>query len=73
MLKNLSGLEYKGAQKIYHFMCDQDSPLNEIKDALFHFTKYVGQIEDAIKAQQAAEAQASGQENINPEQVSDGN
>jgi len=34
-------------------MCDMDSPLPDVKEALFQFQKYVGQIEDAVKAQQA--------------------
>lgn len=59
MLKNLSGLTHKIGERAFHLMCDSDSPLNEVKDALFQFLKYVGQIEDAVKAQQeksAAEA-----------------
>lgn len=32
-------------------MCDQDSPLHHVKEALFQFQKYIGQIEDQVKAQ----------------------
>lgn len=53
MLKNISQLEHAVGDKVYHFMCDSNSPLNEVKDALFQFLKYVGQVEDAVKAQQA--------------------
>lgn len=58
MLKNLTQLEHKIGDKVYHFVCDPASPLNEVKDALFQFLKYVGQVEDAMKAQQAAQAPA---------------
>lgn len=52
MIKNVSKLEIKISEKIYQFFCDQDSPLAEAKEALFQFQKFVGQIEDAVKAQQ---------------------
>jgi len=37
-----------------------DSPVEHVKQALFEFIKYVGQVEDAIKASQE---QAKPQEN----------
>lgn len=52
MLKNLSGLTHKIGDKFYHLMCDSDSPINEIKDSLFEFLKYIGKIEDHVKSQQ---------------------
>jgi hypothetical protein len=52
MLKNISRLEQKIGERIYHLLCDSDSPLVEVKEALFQFTKYVGSIEDAVKAQE---------------------
>ena len=55
MLKNISQLELTISDKVYRFICDNDSPLEHIKEVLFQFTKYVGQIEDAIKAQQQAQ------------------
>lgn len=64
MLKNISRLEAKINEKIYHFTCDSDSPLPEVKDALFQFIKYIGQMEDAIKQQQEA---AKAQEEANKE------
>lgn len=51
MLKNLSRLEHVIENKVYHFVCDMDSPLNQIKDSLFQFIKYVGQVEDSLKKQ----------------------
>lgn len=61
MLKNLTQLEHKIGDKFYHFMCDPTSPLNEIKDALFHFLTFVGNIEASHKAaaDQAAAAQVA--------------
>lgn len=55
MLKNISRLENKINEKTYQFLCDMDSPLPEVKEALFQFIKYVGQIEDQIKAKQEQE------------------
>ncbi len=63
MLKNIARLEAKVGEKVYQLLCDNDSPLNELKDALFQFLKYVGQIEDAVKAQkEQAEAEKSAEE-----------
>ena len=52
MLSQLSKLEYKIADKVYHFMCDQDAPLEHVKECLFQFSKYIGQVEDTIKQAQ---------------------
>jgi hypothetical protein len=57
MLKNISKLELSIASKVFNFMCDMDAPLNDVKEALFQFQKYVGQIEDQIKQQQEQKAQ----------------
>jgi len=46
------------ADKVYHFMCDPDSPIEHLKEAIFQCQKYVGQLEDQIKAQQAAASSA---------------
>lgn len=58
MLKNVSRLELLVAQKLYQFTCDMDAPISDAKEALFQFTKYVGQIEDQIKKKQTEEAEA---------------
>ena len=54
MIKNLTQFEAKIGEKLYHLSCQQDAPIEDVKEALFRFLKYVGQIEDAIKAQQDA-------------------
>jgi hypothetical protein len=55
MLKNISQLECKVNDKIYHFTCDMDAPLHEVKEAIFQFQLYVGRIEEAVKAKQTEE------------------
>ena len=57
MLKNISRLECSVNDKIYHLTCDHDSPLEHVKEALFQFQKYVGKVEDEIKATQVAQAE----------------
>lgn len=52
MLKNISRLKCEVDGKEYVLLCDQDSPLLHVKEALFQFQKYVGQIEDQIRSQQ---------------------
>jgi hypothetical protein len=49
MLKNISKLEFQISDKSYHFLCDQDSPIDHVKEALFQFSKFIGQFEDGIK------------------------
>lgn len=66
MLKNISKLEIQVGEKIYQLFCDMDSPLEHVKEALFQFQKYVGQIEDAIKKQQEQKIQEQ-----KPEEVQD--
>ncbi len=55
MLKNLSRLECKIGEKVYQLMCDMDSPLEHVKEALFQFSKYIGSVEDSVKAQQSSQ------------------
>ncbi len=55
MLKNLSQLEIKIGDRTYQFLCAIDAPISEAKEALFQFQKYIGQIEDNVKAQQEAQ------------------
>lgn len=55
MLKNLVGLECKIEERIVKFICDNDCPISHLKEALFQFQKYIGQIEDMAKAKQEQE------------------
>ena len=52
MLKNISKLEVKIGEKLYQLLCDSDSPLEHVKECLFQFQKYIGQVEDHVKSQQ---------------------
>ncbi len=52
MLKNIVRLEVRVAEKIYHLLCDNDSPINDVKEAIFQFTKIVCDIEEKIKESQ---------------------
>lgn len=38
-------LEVKVAEKNYLFICDKDSPIPEVKEAIFQLTKVVADIE----------------------------
>lgn len=49
MQKNICQLEAKVGEKVFHLLCDHDSPLGHVKEALFQFLKYIGQIEDQAK------------------------
>lgn len=52
MLKNISRLECKVNEKDYQLFCDNDSPIEHVKEALFQFLKYIGQLEDQNKVMQ---------------------
>ena len=58
MLKNIVKLEFMIADKVYYFLCDNDSPIEHIKEAIFQIQKYIGQVEDNVKAQLAAQKEA---------------
>ena len=60
MLKNISKLEIQIAEKVYQLLCDSDSPIHHVKEALFQFQKYIGHIED--KAKEQAEGQEKTEE-----------
>lgn len=62
MLKNIIKLELQVAEKTYQFLCDNDSPIEHIKEVLFQLQKYIGQCEDNAKAQLAAQEEEKVQE-----------
>lgn len=51
MLKNLTSLTHKIGEKVYTLYCDMDSPISEVKEALFKFVGHVSKIEEAVQAQ----------------------
>ncbi len=44
MLKNITRLEHKIGERVYHFLCDADSPLTEVKEALTEFTWFAANV-----------------------------
>ncbi len=66
MLKQMSKLECNIADKKYEMHLDSDSPLQHVKEALFQFLKYVGQIEDNILAQQKAQEESKDESQEQP-------
>jgi hypothetical protein len=58
MLKNISRLEFKINERDYHFLCDMDSPLNDVKEALFQFQNYCMAIEVQVKMKMEADEKA---------------
>ncbi len=77
MLKTIARLEFVVMDRIYHFVCDNDSPIDHIKEALFQCQKYVGALEDQIKEQlaqkSADEAIVDPVSEVPPEVIPDGN
>jgi len=52
MIKSITRLEYKIGDRVYHFLCDQDSPIGEVHDALCAFkAKTVEIINAAVNAE----------------------
>jgi hypothetical protein len=64
MLKNISRLEHLIADRVYHFTCDMDAPLNDVKEAAVVFLRYIGMVEDQVKAAQAAQAVPVASDNV---------
>lgn len=54
MLKHTVQIDYIIGSNAYTFICGNTAPLHEVKEALCHFLKYVGNIEDQAKASQEA-------------------
>lgn len=57
MLKTKVTLEHLVGSKVFHFICDNDSSLDHVKEALSQFMGHVVQIENDAKSK--AEAAAS--------------
>ncbi len=56
MLRNIVELECKIENRIIRLTCDPDCPLTHLKEALFQYQKYIGQIEDQVKASEEKSA-----------------
>ena len=64
MLKTISRLEYIAGEKVIHLMCDCDTPIVSVKEAIFQFLKYLGNIEDQVAAQKEEAEKKSAEEKI---------
>lgn len=69
MLKNLIKIEAEVAGKIYHFLCDHDSPIGDVKEAIFQITKVIGNVEANIAAAQKQAESAKVEEQPAQEEV----
>lgn len=57
MLTNISKLEVKVDGKSFSLLCDFDSPLTSVKEALFQFTKFIAKIQDDVAQKQKDDAE----------------
>lgn len=69
MLKNTISLYFMIADKAYHFICDNDSPLEHVKEALFQCQKYIGQVEDQVRAAQQPDQTAADENHPKVEEI----
>ncbi len=56
MLKNITQLTVEIEGKMYHLLCDNDSPIAHVKNALFKIVQVVGEVEAKLAAAQATPA-----------------
>lgn len=54
MLKTIAQYELTIEGKTCRFICESDTALSIIKEFNFQFSKYLGQLEDQVRAQQEA-------------------
>lgn len=66
MIKNITGLQYNIADKVYHFTCDTDSPIQHVKEALNKFIYYAVQVEEHALSQQKSAEEKSEDVNVEP-------
>ena len=52
MITALSKIEVVIENKAYQLLCDSQSPIAHVKEALFQFSKHVGAVEEAIAKMQ---------------------
>lgn len=64
MFQTLAKFEVIIENKVYHFLCDPNSSIDHVKEALFQVQKAVATLEDQIKAAQDAAKKA--EEAANP-------
>ena len=72
MLTTLSVMKHQIGERTYHFLCAPDSPLQDVKEALFEFVKVAGKIEEEAKLRMEDRAKSEAQDAEKaPEEVSE--
>ena len=67
MLQNKVHLEQKISERQITLICDTDCPLDILKEGLFQYQKYIGQLQDNVRAQQEkAKAEAIAKSSEEP-------
>ncbi len=69
MIKNLAQIELNVADKTYRLVCDQDSPINAVKEALFQFSSYVARLEEKIAEDMKKVEEEKAKVEVVPEEV----
>ena len=67
MFTNLAKFEFKVADKVYHFLCDVDSPIEHVKEVVFQLSQAVGQLEKMAKERADQQQQQIDQDPLKPE------
>lgn len=68
MLKNISSLKIIINGEEHQYLCNQNCTLPDVKEALFQFLKYVGNVQDSLVATQQEQAKVDPP----PEEQKDG-
>ena len=56
-VSNLAIFTCKINEKTFEFACDPQAQITDAKEALFQYMKYLGQLEDQLKAQAETKAE----------------
>lgn len=71
MFSQLAVMAHRVGERVYHLMCAPDSPVEEIKSALWQFSANIAKIEEQAReraAKEKAEAEESAPEQVPGEQ-----
>lgn len=66
MIKNKTTIEHIAGNRVFQFICDAESSIDLVKDALVKFLQYAGQIEDQVKEKAAKDAAEKEKPDIEP-------
>lgn len=69
MFSQLAVMAHRVGERVYHLMCAPDSPVDDIKAALWQFSANVAKIEDQAR-ERAAKEKAEAEESA-PAEVAD--